>query len=72
MENYVGMNFQEWAKLDEEDTREMHIVLESGENTSYYSSYDEITPLEMGILQESTILAVLLISNEWFIRLHHD
>lgn len=72
MENYVGMNFQEWAKLDEEDTREMHIVLESGKNTFYYSSYDEITPLEMGILQESTILAVLLISNEWFIRLHHD
>lgn len=74
MENYIGMNFQNWCALDTEDERILNIALYNQRDKESYSfvSYEEVTPYEMKMLQNSTIKNIDLINNEWYIELVFD
>lgn len=74
IETYIGMNFQKWCQLDEEDERTLNIALYNQRDKESYSfvSYEEVTPYEMKMLQNSTIKNIDLVDNEWYIELIFD
>lgn len=59
------LTFKEWAQLDEDDTRTLHIIF----NGKAYTSNDTITGLEMERLQKAVLKSVKLVNNEWLIEL---
>lgn len=65
MKEYIGMNFQKWCGLEEDDERKMYIDF----NGKHYTSEQEITLLELMKLTEATIKDIDLINNEWHIIL---
>lgn len=71
LKDYIGMNFKEWCALDEEDTRTLHIELESEKSKEHFSFISNcgVTPLEMIMIQKSVIKNIELIDNEWYVEL---
>lgn len=73
MDEYIGMNFKEWCALDEDDERTLHIKMYDGNKNPIqlikkFTSYDEVSELQMYEIQRSTILDIELKGNEWYIK----
>ena len=73
MDEYIGMNFKEWCALDENDERTLHIKMYDGNKNPIrlikkFTSYDEVSELQMYEIQRSTILDIELKGNEWYIK----
>lgn len=73
MDEYIGMNFKEWCALDENDERILHIKMYDGNKNPIrlikkFTSYDEVSELQMYEIQRSTILDIELKGNEWYIK----
>lgn len=71
----VGMNYQEWCRLDENDARKINYTLcgfWGGERqTVKLTSEDEVDGFMMARVQMSTIKSIRLENDEWFVVLEY-
>lgn len=73
MKKVKGMNFQEWCRLDEKDERKINYTLkgfwDQKEHKESFTSEDEVDPITMFRIRNSTIEKLDLVNNEWLVIL---
>lgn len=67
MEEYIGMNLQDWCKLDIEDKRKIHYTFIDGDVVREFTSEDIMPGEVRWRLVNSTIEDIRLENNEWYI-----
>jgi len=75
MKKYVGMNFQDWCRLDEDDERKINYTLTGFwggvQQTVKFTSEDKVDGFMMARVQMSVIEGIYRENNEWFISLKY-
>lgn len=65
----IGMNFQDWCKLDESDERKINYILcgfwDGAPQTVSFTSEDSVDYFRLARVQMSTIEDIRLEDNEW-------
>lgn len=69
MQEYIGMNFHDWCKLDPDDERKINYTLHHYEGTVRFDSTEVVSGLTRNRVIDSTIEDIKLINNEWFVVL---
>ena len=70
---YIGMNFYDWCKLDSKDDRKINYKFYDTEDKCRIFSSDDTVELSMITrLRNSTIIHVYLKRNEWYVTLAED
>ena len=61
------MTFKEWALENNNDNRDFHIILKLRNGSKiFYHSNQQISYMDLYVLQDSTILEKELVDDEWF------
>ena len=76
---YIGMNYLEWCKIDENDERKINYTLNIGTRgfgkippeTQKFTSDDFVDFITLLRVQDSYIKSIELIDNEWFVELNY-
>ena len=77
--SWVGMNFQEWCSIDENDERKINYTLHIGSRgfgkippeTQRFTSEDYVDYITLLRVQDSYIESIELIDDEWYIELNY-